>query len=87
MLRKCVCMHSRFIENHLIRILEDRLSFLRWFCHSGDGQSLWLRGGTYPCPPDLVVKSLECHGQVLEIPYDGSECTQSAAVEHHFMSL
>jgi hypothetical protein len=24
MLRMCVCMHSRFIENHPIRILEDR---------------------------------------------------------------
>jgi hypothetical protein len=23
MLRMCVCMHSRFIENHLIQILED----------------------------------------------------------------
>jgi hypothetical protein len=23
MLRMCVCMHSRFIENHLIRILDD----------------------------------------------------------------
>jgi hypothetical protein len=25
MLRMCVCMHSRFVENHPIRILEDRL--------------------------------------------------------------
>jgi hypothetical protein len=25
MLCMCVCMHSRFIENHLIQILEDRL--------------------------------------------------------------
>jgi hypothetical protein len=24
MLRMCVCMHSRFVENHLIWILEDR---------------------------------------------------------------
>jgi hypothetical protein len=23
MVRMCVCMHSRFIENHSIRILED----------------------------------------------------------------
>jgi predicted RNA-binding protein YlxR (DUF448 family) len=23
MLRMCVCMHSRFVENHLIRILEN----------------------------------------------------------------
>jgi hypothetical protein len=25
MFRMCVCMHSRFVENHLIRILEDGL--------------------------------------------------------------
>jgi hypothetical protein len=25
MLRMCVCMHSRFVKNHLIRILEDGL--------------------------------------------------------------
>jgi hypothetical protein len=25
MLRMCLCMHSRFIENHRIQILEDRL--------------------------------------------------------------
>jgi hypothetical protein len=42
---------------------------------SGDGQSLSPRGGTYPYPSDLVFKSLECHGQVLEIPYNGSEYT------------
>jgi hypothetical protein len=34
MLRMCVYMHSRFIENHPIRILEDDPSFLRWFCHN-----------------------------------------------------
>jgi hypothetical protein len=32
MLRMCVYMHSRFVENHRIRILEDWPSFLRWFC-------------------------------------------------------
>jgi hypothetical protein len=37
--------------------------------------------------PDLVVKSPECHGHVLKISYDGSECTQPAAVEPHFVSL
>jgi hypothetical protein len=25
MLRMCICMHSRFVENHPIRILEDGL--------------------------------------------------------------
>jgi hypothetical protein len=25
MLHMCVCMHSHFVENHPIRILEDRL--------------------------------------------------------------
>jgi hypothetical protein len=53
----------------------------------GDVQSLWPRGGTYPYPPDLVVKSLEHHGQVLEIPYDGFERMQLAAAEYHFVFL
>jgi hypothetical protein len=29
-----VYIHSRFVENHPIQILEDGSSFLRWFCHS-----------------------------------------------------
>jgi hypothetical protein len=33
MLHMCVYMHSRFVENHPIWILEDGLLFLRWFCH------------------------------------------------------
>jgi hypothetical protein len=36
MLRMCVYMHSRFVESHPIRILEDGPSFLRWFYRMDD---------------------------------------------------
>jgi hypothetical protein len=33
-----VCfMHSRFIENHSIDLEAMNTSFLRWFCHTTDG--------------------------------------------------
>jgi hypothetical protein len=30
----CVFVHSRFVENPLIRSWETNPSFLRWFCHN-----------------------------------------------------
>jgi hypothetical protein len=34
MLRMCVCMHSRFVENHPIWILKDEPLIFGWFCHT-----------------------------------------------------
>jgi hypothetical protein len=50
MLHMCVCMHSRFIENHSIRILEDGSLIsevvLLQCCHTSRGLQ-WVVGLRY----------------------------------------
>jgi hypothetical protein len=53
MLRMCVCMHSRFVENHPIRILEDGPLILNGgggFCHNDYHDSFILCRGLCPIP-------------------------------------